>query len=317
MKIIAPVKNIHDVGTLISAGAEELFGGVYDSQWEETFGSAIEYNRRGSYGLNANIRNWKELAEILQICSERNVMFSLTMNALRFSRKQYPYLVSIMQKYQEIGGRHVIVSDYAMFRLATDAQLIVTISSCANCFSQETVMFYESQGCHSVIFPRNMTISEMKEIKHRLPHISFEAFGMYSGCRFNDGNCLGTHHTAYRELCHFCDTGDWQFERLNHVPLNSNEQQWLTGLQNDFSALHQSACGQCAIFALLPVVDRIKILERCGSVERLEKAIRMTKKNIQIALKCESQEEYLKKMYHPVEITCGTDCYYALNQEEI
>lgn len=314
MKIIAPVKCADDAEILLSVGADELFGSVFDADWENRFGSWIEFNRRGCYGKLANAADWDEIHKIINVCKKNNATFSLAVNALRFCEEQYSYIYRIMKRFHDCGGEKIIISDVCLYNLAKSIGFSVTISSCANCFSQESAEYFYRRGCRSIIFPRNMTIEEMSEIKNIFPEIEFEAFGMYSGCRFNDGCCLGLHNTKFRELCNYCDTGDWSYERVDGEKLTEEMKQWTEVCRDRFSRMYKLACSQCAIYRLLPFIDRLKVLERAGSVERLKKAVEITKKNIMLAQQCNSEEEYLASMLKPTDIRCdeGLNCYYKL-----
>lgn len=318
MKIIAPVKRPADVMRLIRAGAGELFGSVYDKDWEETYGRAVEFNRRGSYGRRANLDGWKKLQAVLEQCQRAGVPFSLAVNALRFASPQYPDINRILRRYFDIGGRMIIISDPALIGIAREIRLDVTLSSCANCFSQECVQYYYNQGIRSFIFPRDVQISEIAEITEAFPDAAFEAFGMYAGCRMNDGCCLGIHSTEYGELCSYCDSGDWITERIDRFPLTDAEQMRLASCQMYFSSLLRNACGQCAVFRLNQLVSRIKVLERADSIERLERAVRLTSKNILTAQNSLDQESYLKNMIRPSGTDCNgrTDCYYPEERNE-
>lgn len=314
MKIIAPVKRASDTLGLIRSGADELFGGVYDKQWETEFGPYLEYNRRGSYGVNGSCRSWEELKEILSVCEEEMVPFSLAINALRINISEYSLIRQIIEKFKSIGGKKLIVSDISALKIAHELGLDITVSSCSNCFSVETVRYYYNEGIRSIIFPRDVSIPEMNTIAKSFPEMEFEAFGMYAGCRFSDGNCLGIHNTSYRELCNFCDTGDWHMERIDGKGLEKDEEVYLRNMNQRFSLLWKNACGQCALFLLMDIVTRIKILDRVGSVEKLKNIIALTRNNLDIISNCKSNEEYLSKMIIPSSVECssGNDCYYNL-----
>lgn len=310
MNIIAPLKKSDDVPRLAETGAREFFGGVYDLEWESTYGPAIEYNRRGCYGKKANFESWKELERALLACKERGLKFSLTMNAISFRQCQMPYLKGIMERYMNIGGTDIIISDPTIIDIARDYGMSITVSSCANCFSVETAKYYYECGCKSIIFPRDMSMGEMEEIKAACPQLSFEAFLMYSGCRYNDGNCRSLHNTEYRELCNFCDTGDWKYQRMDGKAMTDDDLSYVEKCGSIYARYLKNACGQCALYRLLHIADRVKILERVGSVEKLIETIDLTKRNIATATMCRSEEEYLLKMERPENVVCLMDCYY-------
>lgn len=310
MKIIAPIVRADALAALAEAGADELFGGVFDPEWEQLYGSAIEYNRRGCYGKRANISDWAELERILRLCNELGLRFSLTMNALRFSQRQLPALRRIMERYRDIGGTDIIVSEPLLCTLAREYKFKTTLSSCAGCISQETAAFYAELGCDGIIFPRDMSLDEMEELKNAVPQLSYEAFLMYSGCRYNDGSCRALHNTPFRELCQFCDTGDWFYQRRDGKPMSAEDTEYTNQCGSNYARYLKNACGQCALYRLKGIAERVKVLERAGSTERLLKAVRLTRQNLDISEFCRTEAEYLESMLRPEQVVCAADCYY-------
>lgn len=312
MKITAPVKSSKYVEAIISSGAEELFGGIVDEKWMSRYGNYIEFNRRGSYGSKANISSYEEMTEIIRIASYYGVEFDLTINALQLWEEQIPFLESILDKYLSAGGKNVIISDISLIPLMKERNLKIIMSSCANVNNSLLASAFFEMGCSKIIFPRDICISEMKNIISRTPELKFEMFMMNSGCRFQDGNCLGLHNTCYKELCSYCGKEGWTFLKKNNKTISVDEYSRLEDNSEEYRKLLKHACGQCMIYPMLKSVDSVKVLERSGSEETLLQLIKITAENIRIAENSEGYYDFLSNKKTPKDANCCgfRSCYY-------
>lgn len=312
MKITSPVKSKEYVERIIKAGAGELFGGVVDPAWQNTYGKYIEFNRRGSYGRQANCQSYQEIGEIIRIADEYGVEFDLTINALQVWEEQIPYIRHILEQYKLVGGRNVIVSDLSIIPIVREYDLNIIISSCANVHNTYIAQYLKSEGCSKIIFPRDISIQEMRSISEALPDMKFEMFMMNSGCRFQDGNCLGVHNTSYKELCSFCGKEGWDYHRLDGKDLSFKEKQRADIVSEQYRKLLKHACGQCMIFPMRDRIDSVKVLERSGSEQRLIELIQLTKSNICLAYESDDYITYLRNMSFSEQSKCEKymSCYY-------
>ena len=129
------------------------------------------------------------------------VPFYLTVNALRITESQRTILMEILKDFQRIGGERVIISDLSLLRPIINMGLKVTVSSCANIRNQYSVQLLKDAGCERIIFPRDLTLEEIVDIKSAVSDMEYEVFLMNSGCKFSDGNCLGLHGSENGALC--------------------------------------------------------------------------------------------------------------------
>lgn len=312
MKITSPVKSKEFVERIIKAGAGELFGGVIDPIWQNKYGKYIEFNRRGSYGKQGNCQSYQEIGEIIQIADDYGVEFDLTINALQMWEEQIPYVRSILEKYKKVGGRNVIVSDLSIIPIAREYDFNVIISSCANVYNTYIAQYLKLEGCSKIIFPRDISVQEMRNISETVPDMQYEMFMMNSGCRFQDGNCLGVHNTRFKELCSFCGKEGWDYHRLDGMELSSEEKQSAFIVSEQYRRLLKHACGQCMIYPMKNWIDSVKVLERTGSEERLIELIQLTNSNICLADESKDYVTYLEKMTFPEQSECKKhmSCYY-------
>lgn len=313
MKIIAPVKTAEYLQKYKEAGAGEFYGGILDERWHKKYGQYIEYNRRGSYAGKANCTDWKELERMVRISFDYGTLFYLTVNALRITDQQLEILIQILEDYKKIGGEKVIISDFSLVETLREMGFGITISSCANIRNQYAVQLMKEWGCERIVFPRDITIEEIAEIKDQVPEMEYEVFLSNSGCKFSDGNCLGLHGSEVGALCDYCRKAGASFYRTNGAELTDQKKRYLEEQNAGYNRLFSHACAQCALYQLKECADSVKIVGRAAEEEKILKDILLTKENLMIAERCGSREEYLQRMVRPEDGKWCVDyksCYY-------
>lgn len=194
------------------------------------------------------------------------------------------------------------------------------ISSCANVINTECCRMYQEFGAKKIIFPRNISFSDMELISSNVKGMEFESFLMNSACKFTDGNCLGTHNTEYGSLCTYVDKYPKNFHSFIYENIDAGAVQKILNnafyYKQLFSKEKGVGCAQCDIYHLQRVVDSVKIVGRLLPTEELCQQIELTKSNIEIASHCNSEDEYHERMQYPDHLISsgicktGLSCYY-------
>ncbi len=314
MNVIVPIKNKAYVDVFADAGADEFYGSCIYVPWDKQFDSNIEYNRRGNYGDRANFPDERELLETVSLSARRGIPFYLTANALRITDAQAECLRPLLRNFREAGGYGVIISDISMIQAVREQSLEVIISSCAEVINGASASFYRDLGCERIILPRNITLDEIAAIKNQVPELQYEVFFLNSGCRFTDGNCLGSHKKAMGELCQYCDRHSEGAEPLVPQPLSAEKRKQVGNNEVAYASLLQKACAFCSLYELCNVADSIKIVERAASEEKILWQLQMTKQLLCTAEDCCSGLEYRMRMTFPKDAQrrCRgfLNCYY-------
>ena len=310
--LIAPVKKTEDILPVLCAGAREVYGGIIDSKWNEALGQYVEMNRRSAFGEEANLNGCDELCKAVRICKDHGAEFHLTLNSLQIPQKYYSYLQPILYQFAEAGGKKVIISDPALIPVILSFELQPVISSCADVVNIAAATFYQEQNCQRIIFPRDMLLEDMEHITEAVPNIEYEAFLMNGACRFHDGCCFCMHGTPQNGLC----------DTLDYTPyhLINNSGQCMAEIaerqHEQFKESYYRACGLCALFRLSRCVDSLKIVGRNADLNSILSDIQLAKQNLEMALECLSEDEFMRKMIRPkdAEIRCRnhSNCYYLL-----
>ena len=236
------------------------------------------------------------------------------MNALKISDEQRPVVRRMLDKFKFFGGTGVIFTDMNIIEDIRMFGLKPVVSSCAEVVNAYSAKMYQKEGCKRIIFPRDLTLEEMKSIIHEVPDMEYEMFFMNSGCRFTDGHCLGIHATEERALCEYCDQYASDFHRHDGQKIEAAEKKILLENQSQFEQLWKQTCACCNLYDVKDYIHSLKIVERVASEEKLMKQIRLAKENVELANRCASRNEYLEQMIRPDssdELCKGfMNCYY-------
>lgn len=310
--IIAPVSCIEDVLPIIQAGAKEVYGGVIDSKWDRDFGQYVEMNRRSTFGEAANFKNCSELGDAVKMCADNGAEFHLTLNALFIPQKYHPYLENVLYHFAQAGGKNVIISDSTLIPLVLAFQLSPVISSCTDVVNTVSAEFYKNQKCHRIIFPRDMLLDDIETISQNVTDVEYEAFLMNGACRFHDSCCLCMHGTPCKGLCDTLDYTPYSLPEITDPKIIEHASK----LHHHYKQSYFRACGLCALFRLCRYVDSLKIVGRNSNLSKIISDIHLAHQNIEIALQCHSEKEYIDRMIKPQdkEIRCRnhSNCYYIL-----
>ena len=314
MKIIVPIKKLEYIDKFIECGADEFYGGVLDSEWESRYGQMMEYNRRGNYGKRANVESESQFYQMVEHCAKREHPFFLTLNALKITDEQREIIGRLLDRFKNAGGQGVIISDISLINDIKERNLKPVISSCAEVVNHHHAEFLKKIGCKKIIFPRDITLQEIRAITEKVPDMEYEMFFMNSGCRFTDGNCLGIHGTPVKALCEYCDGQTSIFARRDNHAIDEEEQEMLLANKKDFADLWKNTCAICNLYDVKDYVQSLKIVERVASEERILKQIILAKENVEAAKRAKSRREYLEILKRPgeKEAFCKDymNCYY-------
>ena len=202
IKILSPISCCDEVEGVIAAGADELYCGILLDDWRKGYTLSASLNRRQEdnpvLGTSPHFNSFEELKESVETAHSRNVSVILAMNEHYYSKDQYPYLLSYVDKTLEAGVDAFIIGDVA-FILSLRERGILTdihISTAGTAFNSETVKFYQELGASRVILPRHLTIEEIESIASEVSDVELEAFILNSRCANIDGFCTFQHGLA-------------------------------------------------------------------------------------------------------------------------
>jgi U32 family peptidase len=328
MHIVSPISRIQEVESLAAAGANEFYCGILPRDWVDSFKTA-NANRR----IFGNLDSYEDLGRAVSLAHEAGARMSLVLNAQHYTPEQVLALVGIAERFRDLGGDALIVSDIALILALAEALpgFRLHLSSVASCRNGEATRLYHSLGIRRVILPRDVKIAEAAAMAKAAPEIEFEMFILNDGCVFEEGVCHTIHLPGklggpicldnYRSTYCRCDGRPMNEADTRRV--QDNEADYKTWLWYRFSngftltpeGLPWGPCGLCAIPALRAAgIAAIKIAGREGATERKLASVRLVRQSLDRALGGASAAavagfaRQLRKS--PEHCATGYMCYY-------
>jgi len=325
MKIAAPVSSVKEAEMLVSFGANELYCGFNPEKWHNKF-KELWINRRDP--LIANFNSWRELEGVVKIAHQNNIPVSITFNAPFYPQTTIGYLLNFIEKLvSKVAIDAVIVSDLNLIICLRGEKFPVRIhlSSLGSCFNSETVLFYHDLGVKRIILPRQLRLSEIKELTDKTKcNMEFEVFAVNDGCYYEEGFCQTSH--AFGPFC-MTDRKieNYEFAKKQSDPLELKNLKKLESgylwYQNNCGCSYQAdglPNGPCSLCWFADFrdwgIDAVKIVGREASFYRKMRSLQMVKAVIDETEKgCDSKEisNFARVMRNtPEYCASGYLCYF-------
>ena len=298
MNILVPLNNLDYLKDYINAGAKEFYMGFYDEKWNEKFGEYSDINRMSGFGKKANTNSFSDISDIITKIKNKGADIFITFNSASYSEEELEFVRNYVIKLSETNIDGVILSNPELMDIAIKAGLPVVISTIAGVYNSDMVKYYKKSGAKRIILPRDLSMNEIENIIEKDKSMEYEIFIMRNGCKFSDSNCLGFHRT---EMCSICASLEKSDNEIliseDNFKKRSNIEYTDKLLKKDF---HYFACGMCGIFDFIRLgITAGKVVGRTDDCSSVCDDISLIHKNIEIACKCHSREEYLAKMIFP------------------
>ncbi len=316
MKIVSPVDNHKEVEAIIKTGAGELYAGVISKNWKGKYSYLTAANRRE--WPKANFKNFSELKKAIDIAHSYDVPVFLTMNAISYSKNQYPMLLTEINKAIEIGIDALIVGDPGLLltlkEKKIDKQTDIHISTVGTTFNSETVKFYKELGAKRIILPRHLKMDEIENLTKN-KNMEFEVFIINCLCPNEDGFCTFQHALNVPEFSKFYlgkENGNHAC-RLNYdvsiSPKNKDAIKHYLTWKNKLTKGICHFCGACAIYDFKKLnICSIKIVGRIHPTERKLRDSQFIKHIVDLTKENLSKEEFIAKCRDEYKRTYGFSC---------
>lgn len=183
-ELLAPAGSFSKLKTALYFGADAVYAGGKD------------------FSLRSFADNFTrdELAVAVKYCHERGKKLYVTANIFA-KNADMPLLEDYFSFLQSAGVDAAIISDSGVVYAAKKAapKLNIHISTQANLTNKYAVKFWRELGVTRAILARELSISEISEIRDFVPDIELEAFVHGAMCISYSGRCLLSNYLAGRE----------------------------------------------------------------------------------------------------------------------
>lgn len=176
-ELLLPAGNLEKLEYAIKYGADAVYLGVVDfSLRSMRKGEVITYNN---------------LKEAIDLAHSLGAKAYMTLNIFAFN-DDIKKLEENIHFISEANPDAIILSDFGIFRTVKKhlPNMPIHISTQANSLNYETVAFWKDMGAKRVILARELPISNVAEIRAKVPDIELEVFVHGSQCVSFSGRCL-------------------------------------------------------------------------------------------------------------------------------
>ena len=157
------------------------------------YGADAVYAAGKNFGLRAKSTNLSndELVQAVEFCHSHKRKLYITVNIFAHNADANK-LPEYLKFLKSINVDALILSDPAVFSLAKEYApgIPIHISTQANVTSWKAVEFWKNLGAKRIILARELTISEITEIRNKVPEIELEMFVHGAMCMSYSGRCL-------------------------------------------------------------------------------------------------------------------------------
>jgi len=309
--IVSPINSITELYHLYNAGAREFYFGYLNKQWVDEYG-AFTGNRRENF--EANFTDLNEIKELLIQINELGVNCAITFND-RYTYHQYDMLKKVFSEVVDAGASRIIVADIGLIVQINNWKLPleIQISTGGGTFNHQTVNFYKEMGIKRIIFPRQLTISEINQIVKNDLSMEYEIFGMYGRDPYIDAFCR-FHHGMN---CIIPKLGSCGCMRLNNANIRNSQSNHMFKPYGCLNTLYVDGCCACGIMILnKEAIKYYKIVGRAAKTERKIQAITFMKQVLEYIEigNTENFQKYNKEVFNEVygEPCTIENCYYPI-----
>lgn len=217
IELLAPAGNLERMKVAFAYGADAVYAG----------GDAF------SLRVRAKNFSYEDLASGIAYAHKLNKKFYLTANII-LHNSDIEEFIEFLKDANELKPDALIISDPGAFTLAKKyaPQIPIHISTQANNVNYETVNFWHKLGASRVVLARELTLSEVKEIRDNTDEsLELEAFVHGAMCISYSGRCLLSSYMTGRESnsgdcahpCRWNYTLEEEMRPGEHFPVYENE----------------------------------------------------------------------------------------------
>ena len=141
----------------------------------------------------------EEVVEGIEFAHEHDVRVYLTLNLFAHN-KDVPKLDDYLETLRKVKPDGLIIADPGVFAYIKNKapELALHISTQANVCSWLTTQYWKDQGAELVVLAREVSYTELAEIREKCPDVKLEAFVHGAMCMTYSGRCLLSNFMAER-----------------------------------------------------------------------------------------------------------------------
>ncbi len=181
-ELLMPAGNLRKLKMAVLYGADAVYLGTPD----------MSLRTRSEFSL-------QDVIEGVRFCHRHGKRAYLTLNLFSHN-KDIPKLDEYIKTVRAVKPDGLIIADPGVFQYVRQnaPELSLHISTQSNICSWLSVKFWQDQGADLCVLAREVSFSELKEIREKCPDIKLEAFIHGAMCMTYSGRCLLSNFMAER-----------------------------------------------------------------------------------------------------------------------
>ena len=198
----------------INNNAGEFFCGYNPIYWAEKFGYEVSPN--GRFAEHEQITDLESLQEIVTEVHKYDKEIMWNINAWYYTDVTAPYIERCIEDYMEAdvdgficGSMWILeyfddIADekWEKWYIINGKKFKINISTIMAVYNSSAIEFLlENYPINKVILSREVTLEEIVELTSQFPNLTFEVFGEWDFCRYNNGLCFAEHKYTNRDIC--------------------------------------------------------------------------------------------------------------------
>jgi len=202
-------------------------GSLKNMQFAFAYGADAVYAGQPRYSLRVRENEFNHLENIAKGIEQAHALgkqFYIASNLSPHNNKVNSYL-SDMEAVIAMNPDALIMSDPGLIMLVRERwpDMPVHLSVQANAVNWATVKFWQQQGLTRVILSRELGLSEIEEIKQRVPEMELEVFVHGALCIAYSGRCLLSGYMTHRDSNQGACTNSCRWKYQTHEAEQSPE----------------------------------------------------------------------------------------------
>ncbi|MDP5272825.1 peptidase U32 family protein [Chengkuizengella axinellae] len=162
MKIIAPARSKYMIKQMIEAGAEEIYLGLNEQQFQQL---SFDDRFKTIAGYPAHVKNMDELLNMVEIAKQNKVKINFMANAPYIPKIYEDDYIQFVKKALEVGVDYLTISSIQALKLLKRSNLPlphITAGSALAPTNIHMVRMLREMGFSRVTIPHTVTLEELK-----------------------------------------------------------------------------------------------------------------------------------------------------------
>lgn len=285
MHILAPIKNLLTWIRVVDSWVGEIYFWVVSNDWQDKHEFKSILNRRD--GSLANISSYEDGKKLIDYARSKWVKSYITLNnSPIINDKQL--IEEEIRKCIQIKPDALIVKDMYIAQLirGIDNNIDIHCSSLNQVINSESIHFWiQNFNISRMIFPRNISVNEIKNLCSLFPDLEFEIFIKNDWCYNSDWVCSSLHLEGLKDGIPYVCNRESLYKSYDQA--FNNDYLTLTKNMND--------CKVCIIKEIKDIKNLVslKIVGREKPVEIILKDIKFIQSALAFANLAESNKEFI------------------------